>query len=154
MRGWPNSWGLSQVSGSAVNEWFVKLLYNKVPVSWTVRKESLLSFFSYSFCIIELCYALCEAIFCSFKFKLLCSRCYHFFITFKVCWVLPYSPVLVCGVEEPCIHNAFVCVCVCKHVCDFCLFAIHYLHVCVAEPQTAVLISLKLIVQYVKDKYA
>lgn len=27
-------------------------------------------------------------------------------------------------------------------------------HVCVAEPQTAVLISLKLIVQYVKDKYA
>lgn len=71
--------------------------------------------------------------------------------------------MLVCGVEEPCIHNAFVffffhnafvCVCVCKHVCDFCLFAIHYLHVCVAEPQTAVLISLKLIVQYVKDKYA
>lgn len=62
--------------------------------------------------------------------------------------------MLVCGVEEPCIHNAFVCVCVCKDVCDFCLFAIHYLHVCVAEPQTAVLISLKLIVQYVKDKYA
>lgn len=99
MRGWwSNSQGLSQVSGLAVNDWFVKLLFNKVWVYWTVKGESLLSFFFFFFYIIELYYALCEVIFCSFKFKLLCSRCYYFFITFKVCWVLLYPPVLECGV--------------------------------------------------------